>query len=479
MANNSFYWHDYETFGTNPALDRPSQFAGIRTDQALNIIGEPLVIYCKPAADVLPNPEACLITGISPQLALEKGLPEADFIGRIHTEMSRPGTCTVGYNSIRFDDEVTRYTLYRNFYDPYAREWQNGNSRWDLIDMVRVCCALRPEGIEWPRHDDGSPSFKLEHITAANGISHESAHDALSDVLATIAVAKLLKQKQPKLFDYLLQLRDKRKVMEMIDISSKKPLLHTSSMFGSERFCTTLVMPLAMHPSNKNAVISYDLSVDPTPLIEGDADTIRELLYTPQAQLPEGVARIPLKAIHSNRCPVVATSKLLDDELAARIQLDLPAARRHYQQLIKAQGLEAKLQQVFADSPFKNDHQDPDVMLYGGGFFSAQDKSVMEQVRHCVPGQLGEQGFQFQDPRLPEMLFRYRARNFPESLNPEEQMRWQEFCFMRLTDPEAGGSLVMDDYHAMIEQKMQDPSLTAHQRQLLEQLLEYGDELLM
>ena len=478
MANNTFYWHDYETFGTSPALDRPSQFAGIRTDQELNVIGDPLVIYCKPAADVLPNPEACLITGISPQLAREKGLPEAEFIARIHAEMAVPGTCTVGYNSIRFDDEVTRYTLYRNFYDPYAREWQNGNSRWDLIDMVRVCCALRPAGIEWPRHDDGTPSFKLEHITAANGISHEAAHDALSDVLATIAVAKLLKQKQPKLFDYLLQLRDKRKVMQMIDLGSHKPLLHTSSMFGGERYCTTLVMPLAMHPSNKNAVISYDLSVDPTPLIDSDAATIRERLYTPQAQLPEGVARIPLKAIHSNRCPVVATSKLLDDDVAARIHLDLPAARRHYQQLRKAQGLEAKLQQVFADNQF-SDSKDPDVMLYGGGFFSAHDKSVMEQVRGSMPDQLREQLFNFQDQRLPEMLFRYRARNFPDSLTSEEQLRWQDFCFERLTNPEAGASLVMDDYQAIIEQKQQDPSLLPQQRQLLDQLLEYGDELLM
>lgn len=478
MTNNTFYWHDYETFGTNPALDRPSQFAGIRTDENFNIIGDPLVIYCKPPADMLPHPEACLITGISPQLAREKGLPEAEFIRLIHNEMAQPGTCTVGYNSIRFDDEVTRYTLYRNFYDPYAREWQNGNSRWDLIDMVRVCRALRPEGINWPDHEDGTPSFKLEHLTVANGIAHEAAHDALSDVTATIAIAKLLKDKQPKLFAYLLQLRNKRKVMEMIDVDQQKPVLHTSAMFGSERFCTTLVMPLAMHPTNKNGVISFDLSVDPTPLIESDAETIRERLYTPQAQLPEGVARIPLKTIHSNRCPVIATSKLLDDALAERIKLDLPTARRHYQQLRQAAGLVEKLQQVFADSHFSQT-KDPDAMLYGGGFFSQQDKATMDQVRACSPEQLRERAFSFQDARLPEMLFRYRARNFPQSLNGEESARWQEFCFMRLTDPEGGANLVMDDYHELIEQKMQDETLADPQRQLLEQLLDYGDELLM
>jgi len=191
---NTFYWHDYETFGVDPAKDRPSQFAGLRTDEELNPIGDPLVIYCQPQRDILPSAQACLITGITPQLAMEKGIPEPEFIHAIHRELSLPGTCGVGYNSIRFDDEVTRYALYRNFFDPYQREWKNGNSRWDILDMLRLTRALRPEGIEWTDHEPGRPSFRLEHLTAANGIAHEAAHDALSDVTATIAMAKLVKQ---------------------------------------------------------------------------------------------------------------------------------------------------------------------------------------------------------------------------------------------------------------------------------------------
>ncbi|KKK55740.1 hypothetical protein LCGC14_3071520, partial [marine sediment metagenome] len=328
----------------------------------------PLVRVQKTTADMLPQPEACLITGITPQQALEHGVCEAEFIRQIHAEFAQPGTCAVGYNSIRFDDEVSRYTLYRNFYDPYAREWQNGNSRWDLIDMVRVCCALRPEGINWPQHDDGSTSFKLEHLTAANNISHESAHDALSDVYATIAIAKLVKAKQPKLFDYLFKLRNKREVAALLNVAEKKPVLHPSAMFPASRFCTTLVMPLAIHPTNKNAVICYDLSVDPAPLIELSAEQIAERLFTPSAQLPEGVERIPLKTVQTNRCPVVATTKLLDDKVAERIQLDLPAARQHYQQLLQAKGLSTKLADVFAQQDFPV-RTDPDLMLYSGGFF--------------------------------------------------------------------------------------------------------------
>ncbi|RLA45884.1 MAG: exodeoxyribonuclease I, partial [Gammaproteobacteria bacterium] len=202
VRDTTFYWHDYETFGVDPSRDRPVQFAGLRTDVDLNVIGEPLVIFARPANDFLPHPQACLVTGISPQQALAEGLPECEFIRRIHEELARPGTCSVGYNSLRFDDEVTRYTLYRNFYDPYAREWQNGNSRWDIIDMVRATCALRPAGIEWPLREDGLPSFRLEDLTSANGISHEAVHDALSDVHATIALARLVKERQPRLYDY-------------------------------------------------------------------------------------------------------------------------------------------------------------------------------------------------------------------------------------------------------------------------------------
>jgi exodeoxyribonuclease-1 len=476
MADISFYWHDYETFGADPARDRPSQFAGIRTDLEFNIIGEPLVIFCQPAADMLPHPEACLITGITPQQARKEGVCEAEFIARIHSELAQPGTCAAGYNSIRFDDEVSRYTLYRNFYDPYAREWQNGNSRWDIIDMVRVCCALRPEGINWPQHEDGSPSFKLEHLTAANDIAHESAHDALSDVYATIAMAKLVKQRQPKLFDYLFKLRNKREVAALLNVAEQTPVLHTSAMFPATRFCTALIMPLAMHPTNKNAVISYDLSVDPTDLIELDAETIRQRLYTPTAEL-NGKPRIALKTVQSNRCPVVVSSKLLDDQLASRIQLDLPQARQHYKQLKQCQGLAKKLQEVFADGDFPA-QTDPDLMLYSGGFFAAADKQLMAQVRGSTAAQLAEQTFCFEDPRLAEMLFRYRARNFPASLSEQEAMQWGEHCFQQLTEATETHSWVMDEYLAVINQLLASDECSERDRVILKQLLEYSDELL-
>ena len=235
MDDFSFFWHDYETFGRVPRRDRPAQFAGVRTDAALNEIGEPVMLYCQPAPDTLPDPESCLLTGITPQHCLAQGVPEHAFADQVLAALGTPGTVGVGYNSIRFDDEVTRHLFWRNLIDPYGREWQNGCGRWDLLDTVRCAYALRPDGLQWPRHDDGRVSFKLEHLTQANGLAHDAAHDALSDVRATIALARLVRDHQPRLFDFCLKLRKKDAVWQEIGPvggagAGRRPFLHISGM---------------------------------------------------------------------------------------------------------------------------------------------------------------------------------------------------------------------------------------------------------
>ncbi len=473
--SNTFYWHDYETFGTDPSRDRPVQFAGLRTDEALNVIGEPLVLFAAPASDALPHPEACLVTGITPQRALAEGVPECEFIRQVHAELSRPGTCGVGYNSLRFDDEVTRYTLYRNFYDPYAREYKNGNSRWDLIDVVRLTHALRPDGIEWPVDDRGKVSFRLEKLTEANGIGHEAAHDALSDVEATIGMARLIRERQPRLFDYALKLRDKQFVLSLLDMAAMKPVLHVSGMFGTDRHNIALVAPVARHPVNKNEIICIDLDADPEPLASLSPEELAEKLFAPAGSLPEGEARPGIKTLHINRSPVVATPKLLDEAAVERLSLDVPRCREHRARLQAIPGLAAKLQAVYGQRHLPA-IEDPDRMLYSGGFFSDADRRTMDRLREASPAELASQSFVFEDARVPEMLFRYRARNFPESLSPEERAQWEEHRFQYLTDPDAGASITLEAFQERIEALSEDAG--PDQRHILEQLLEYGDSLL-
>nr|WP_288453371.1 exodeoxyribonuclease I [uncultured Pseudomonas sp.] len=430
---SSLFWYDYETTGIDPRRDRPLQVAGIRTDEQLNEIDAPINLYCQPSDDILPHPAACMITGIGPDRLAREGLSEAEFMTRVHAELARPGTCGVGYNSLRFDDEVTRYSLYRNFFDPYAREWQGGNSRWDLIDMVRTAYALRPEGIEWPQDEHGV-SLKLERLTAANGIDHGQAHDALSDVRATIALARLIRERQPKLYDYLYGLRSKHQVLDQIRLL--QPLVHVSGRFSGARHYLAVVLPLAWHLRNRNALIVCDLHLDAAPLLNESADTLRQRLYTRRDDLG-GELPVPLKLIHINRCPVVAPLGVLRDEDCQRLQLDKTELQARAKRLADTQEQwRDKLPQVYTEESFVS-VMDPEQQLYDG-FIGDRDRRLCEQVRNCDPAQLAAQSWPFDDARLPELLFRYRARNFATTLSSEEQLRWHAFCRQRLSQPEFG-----------------------------------------
>ena len=473
---SSFYWHDYETFGANPSRDRPVQFAGVRTDLDFNIIDDPLMLYCKPADDMLPHPEACLVTGITPQMAIEQGIPEAEFAAAIHEKLAQPATCTLGYNNLRFDDEVTRYLFYRNFYDPYAREWQNGNSRWDLIDMVRLTYALRPDGIEWPQHEDGTPSFKLEHLSAANGLQHEAAHDALSDVYATISLAKLIKEKQPRLYDYLFEHRSKQAVLNLLNINKQQPVLHTSAMYLSEYGCTAMVVPVASHPTNKNGVIVYDLRHSPADLIKADADEIAERLFTPKDQLAEGVDRIALKTVHINKAPVVVPLNTLNDKSAKRIQIDVTQSMEHLEQLNRAGDLQQKIQQAFISHQFEPQH-DPDYSLYGGGFFSDHDRREMNRIIQTKPGQLHALQPAFEDSRLPDMFFRYKARNYADQLNADEQAEWQEFRQFRLCNEKADAGITFNSFEQSIKSLKNNTDISERDLGILAQLETYAQQI--
>jgi len=417
-----FLFHDYETFGTSPALDRPAQFAAIRTDADFTVTGEPEVFYCKPADDYLPQPEAVMITGITPQEALAKGDNEATFARRIHDLFTVPKTCVVGYNNVRFDDEVTRNIFYRNFYDPYAWSWQHDNSRWDLLDAMRACYALRPEGITWPENDEGLPSFRLEHLTKANGIEHSNAHDAMADVYATIAMAKLLKTKQPRLFDYLYTYRGKNKLMTLIDVPQMKPLVHVSGMFGAWRGNTSLVAPLAWHPENRNAVIMVDLAEDVSVLLDLDADALRERLYTAKVDLGDALP-VPVKLVHLNKCPVLAQQNTLRPEDADRLGINRQRCLDNLKILRENPQVREKVVAIFADAEPFVPSENVDTQLYNG-FFSDADRAAMKIVLETDPRNLPALDITFADKRIERLLFNYRARNFPGTLDEAEQQRW-------------------------------------------------------
>ena len=477
----TFLWHDYETFGADPRRDRPAQFGAIRTTMELEVVGDPVSVFCRPARDVLPDPSACLVTGITPQQADAEGVIEAEFAARVHEALAEPGTCGVGYNTLRFDDEFTRNLLYRNFYDPYAREWENNNSRWDIIDLARMCYALRPYGVEWPRREDGSPTFRLQDLARANHVIQHRAHDALSDVEATLGLARVLRARQPKLWDWHFAMRRKQRVFELIDVAGMTPLLHVSSRYPSSRGCLAMVVPIAWHPSRQNSVIAFDLDSDPAPLLELDADAIADRVFTPRADLPEGIERIPLKLVHTNRSPALAPLSVLKATDTGRIGLDVDRNLRHLELLRAAGGLAEKVRQVFAREKPRDTApgttQDADLALYDG-LMSDDDRPLLRSVRQTPPDQLGSRPFAFRDGRCTELLFRYRARNWPQTLSPEEAQRWETERRRRLETATPSTPRTLEEFFADIATLRAEDGATPAELGLLDRLEQWGRTIL-
>lgn len=454
------------------------QFAGQRTDMDLKPIGDPVDMLIKLTPDVLPEPEAVLLTGITPQKTLQEGYTEAEFLKIFYDDIVKPGTIFTGFNSVRFDDEFMRFLNFRNFYDAYEWQWKDDNSRWDILDLARMTRALRPGGIRWPVNDDGSPSMRLEHLTKINKIDHVGAHDALADVRATINVARLLKQKQGELFNYLLSIRDKKSVARLIE--RNEPFVYTSRHFP-QAFGKTSVAVKLMPSPNKDATIVYDLRYDPEQFVDMG---IKELEKIWEYQVDPEVVRLPIHTLKFNRVPAIAPMGVIKDKVSQqRIGLDLSTITQNYHKLIKHQEVfsEKVAEVVRRFDEKQNDsreaQRDPiavDEKLYDG-FIENGDKAGMQKVRGLTPDELGKGAVSFKDARLKALLPLYKARNYPKYLDNDERLAWEDYCYRRLN---AGGK--KSRLAAYFDKLSELAAKTdAKERQyLLEELRLYGQSLI-
>lgn len=420
----TLFFYDLETSGLNPWQDRIMQFAGQRTDMNLKPIGDPYNLLVTLNDDTLPNPGALMVTGITPQKTVEEGYSEAQFARLLSEEIFTPETIAVGFNNIRFDDEFIRHLLWRNFYDPYEWSWKDGRSRWDLLDVVRLTRALRPEGIEWPLDDKGEPSNRLELITSANGIAHENAHDALADVTALIAVTKLIKQKQPQLYDYLLKMRDKKVVQQLVNVDDKKPFVYASGRYDKEFAKTTVAFPLTT--SRNGGVVVYDLRYDPTPFVGLSAEELSAKIFASwEERQAEDFVKLPVKELQYNRCPAVAPLGVLEQGDGWRkISLDAETIQKHQNILLNHPDFAEKLRSIFENKPAFKKLPDPEAQLYDG-FLNDRDRLQVEAVRNTDERKLADFHPEFQDERLAPLLLHYKARNFPRSLSEDDLTQWE------------------------------------------------------
>ena len=422
----TFFFYDLETSGLSARQDRIMQFAGQRTDMNLEPIGEPYNVLVALNDDTLPSPDALMVTGITPQKTVDEGYTEAQFARMLSEEIFTPDTIAVGFNNVRFDDEFIRHLLWRNFYDPYEWSWKDGRSRWDLLDVVRLTRALRPEGIEWPFDDKGEPTNRLELITQANGIAHENAHDALADVTALIDVTKLVKDKQPQLYDYLLKMRDKKQVQKLVNLDDKKPFVYASGRYDKEFAKTTVAFPLSS--GRHGAVIVYDLRYDPTPFVDLSADDLAAKIFaTWEQRQAEDFVSLPVKELQYNRCPAVAPLGVLEQgDGWQKISLDAKTAQKHQNILLSHPDFAEKLRGIFENKPAFKKMPDPEAQLYDG-FLNDRDRIRVEAVRNADERELADFHPEFQDERLVPLLLHYKARNFPRTLSQDELQQWESW----------------------------------------------------
>lgn len=423
---SSFFFYDLETSGLNPFEDRIMQFAGQRTDMNLNPVGDSINILIKLSDDTLPSPDAILVTGITPQQTTADGYTEAEFARMLHEEICQPDTVMVGFNNIRFDDEFIRMLFWRNFYDPYEWCWKDGRSRWDMLDVVRMTRALRPEGIEWPVDETGKATNRLELITKLNGVEHAKAHDAESDIHATIAVARLIKEKQPRLFEYLLKLRDKREVMKLVNLEERRPFVYTSGRYDAEHDKTTVAFPLTQGRNGNIAV--YDLRYDPSEFVGMNQKQLASLMFASwEERKADDFKKLPVKEMQYNRAPAVAPLDVLrQGDGWNRIHLDEQTIERHKEILLAAPQFAENIRSLLEGRPAYKKNTDAEGQLYDG-FIDGKDKLRIEVVRNASAEDLADFHPDFDDERLAPLLLRYKARNFPQSLSESEAITWEQW----------------------------------------------------
>lgn len=432
MVKQTFFFYDLETSGLSARDARIMQFAGIRTDLDLNPIGDQYNIFIKLNDDVLPSPEALMVTGITPQQTHDEGVTEAEFARLLQEEIFTPGTVTVGFNNIRFDDEFIRHHMWRNFHDPYEWSWKDGRSRWDLLDVVRMTRALRPDGIKWPVKD-GKETNRLELLTKENGIDHFKAHDALSDVEALIAVTKLIRDKQPQLYNYLFDLREKKKVQGLVNVEDRQPFVYTSGQYSGDYHKTTVALPLTTSKNGNVAV--YDLRHDPTAFIDLSPDELKKKFYASwEERKKEGFVSLPVKEMAYNRVPAVAPLGVLEQAGGwQRLGLDAATIEKHRNILLKAPHFAENMRSLYENRPEFTRSKHAEAQLYNG-FVNDRDRLRIETVRNAMEYELADFRPEFSDERLAELLLRYKARSFPKSLTEDEARAWEQWRAERIKE---------------------------------------------
>lgn len=500
----TFLFMDYETFNRNPKGGRASQFASLRTDYFLNIDADSAQnIFCEQTIDNIPSPQAALITKITPQKiikiktgAIQLSTSSYSFIPQVYNEywftyhinkeMSKNHTCTLGYNSYKFDDEFTRNLLYRNLFDPYEREWKNYNSRFDVYYLVIATFVLKPHLLNFPNAIDKTskeplfhsktglplPSFRLEELSVANGIHHINAHDAFSDVEATIGIMKKIKDGDETFFSEMFSFRKKSNVDIWLSNNKKQPFIHISQYYGKENYSLGVLFQIMTF---NQEVLCLNIALDVTPLILLEGEDLKNHLFPNKdngISSPKNIVKF-----RHNQCPILANIKEYW-HIFENLQIDTSTFRKNLD-LIKnnIELLKIKLHPLyFKEFAPADPNTDSDLGIYNGFFSPDEVKQAKEVHIQIKENKFASFDYSEYSPRLKEMIFKIKARNFPFTLSPDEQNKWLLYSRNRVLDSNIGAELTLDQYYQEVEE-LNKSELSKEDKRVLNDIEEFVSQI--
>lgn len=414
----SFVIYDLETSGLQPQWNVPLQAALIHTDAALQPLGE-LSLRCRLPAHIVPSPGALLTTGISPEQLEQAPLSTTEMLSIIAKALTSWAPATViGYNTLRFDEEVLRHAYFTHLLPPYATQL-NGHRRADLLTMVRAVAMLEPNAITVPLGATGKPSFKLGDVCRANGIalSEADAHDALADTKATLALFRRLREVAPTTVATMLSLADKGVPSRMLSSGEVLLLGGVSSL--------TPVVGVTPNPTVATSWAAVDLTIDPASYLGLAVDDIIALFSQRGAR--------PIRTVKTNAQPILVEYEqgchalptehreiALYHERAARI-------RAHAGFRVN---LAAALARRFANREPSPHHE---ATLYSGGFISHDDASACLRWHASLWVDRPAIAAGLNDERLKAFANRLTLLEAPQSLSPMVWQKGQSWLRERLT----------------------------------------------
>jgi exodeoxyribonuclease I len=422
--NQTYLFYDIETTGLHNCFDQILQFAAIRTDLQLNEL-ERHSIWVRLRPDVMPAPRAILTHQISLTHLAQVGSCEYEAVKQIHGLVNTPGTISLGYNSLDFDDDFLRFSFYRNLLPPYTHQYANGCGRMDLFPFTVIYFLYHKNALAtWPTKPTGGSSLRLEDLSRANDLAADNAHDAMTDVEATLALARRFYASHLQSWEYICGYFNKTTEQDRLAKLAKYAALrlddniHPQAVLvkgkvGAKNNYQNVVLSLgnSLHYANQSLWLQLDNAALQRTTIESVADTAIFVQRKKGAGMPVLLPVIPryLQKISDERQQTVQSNIewLLQHPHILRAIINY---HRHY-----------KYQKVV--------NLDLDAALYENGFLSDSEQAACFRFHAATLEQKIAmlELAQFPTAKLRDQALRLLGRNYYAALPQALQQEFQHY----------------------------------------------------